>query len=192
LTGRPSLPFKCQDLFAQLFGQTGRGHGRISAIQDLPQRQTQSNGAGALRQARAICSAFGVNRRLRYASIARPATMREYRSRTGAKNNQPSSVGTKVTSVSHFWFAVSVLKSCPNRLGATGRLSSDCVVTRYFHTCTARRPCPSSCLAQEMPHRRHLPVPGAICPDCSLGCPGPAPRQPPIARSQPPAALLLA
>ena len=44
-------------------------------------------------------------------------------------------------SPTHFWLGAAAVKSCANRLGATGKLCRELVVALNFFAAFARKPC---------------------------------------------------
>jgi hypothetical protein len=96
---------------------------------------------GIRRRHSAIVSASHARSAVMRSAIAQPTTRREYRSITTARYSQPSSVHRYVMSPTHFWFGAVVLKSCPSRFGATGRLCVEFVVALNFFAAFARNPC---------------------------------------------------
>lgn len=71
-------------------------------------------------------------------AMAQPTTLWEYRSSTAARYSPPSSVQMEVISETQTRLGTWVVKSCPNRFGATGRWCLDWVVALYFLAALAR------------------------------------------------------
>ncbi|WPY01817.1 hypothetical protein Trichorick_01740 (plasmid) [Candidatus Trichorickettsia mobilis] len=95
----------------------------------------------------ALCGNLRLNIAINRASVKRvarrvllvdhPITALEYKSINTHRYSHPSCVWIYVMSVTHFWLGAAAVKFCSNKLGATGLLWLESVVTLNFRLALA-------------------------------------------------------